>query len=94
MNKVEIDKRLIDYLKKELSIEDQNISLDDSFQKLEPYGMNSIYFVKIIIELEQIFHVDFEDDYLLISHYQTIGELADYIWTLVKINESESYDPS
>jgi acyl carrier protein len=41
--------------------------------------VNSLEFVSIVIELETEFDIEFDDDMLLISSYENIGQLVDYI---------------
>lgn len=41
--------------------------------------VNSLEFVSIVIDLELEFDIEFDDDMLLISSYENIGQLVDYI---------------
>lgn len=41
--------------------------------------MNSISFVEMIILLEDEFNFEFDDDRLIISKFQTIGDVIDYV---------------
>lgn len=41
--------------------------------------MNSISFVEMIILLEDEFNFEFDDDSLIISKFQTIGDIIDYV---------------
>ena len=77
--KNEVRKIVMNYLAEELEIDAQIINLNDSFEKFDEYGLNSIYFVKIIIEFEKIFDINFEDDYLVLENYTCIQDLVDYI---------------
>ena len=67
--KSEVATRIINYLAQELEIDAKIIDLNDSLEKYEDYGLNSIYFVRIVIELEKMFTINFEDDYLILENY-------------------------
>lgn len=49
-----------------------NLSFEDGI-------VNSLEFVSIVIELETEFDIEFDDDMLLISSYENIEQLVDYI---------------
>ena len=77
MDKNSIAEKVIEIIKthSEEEITQENI-LDLSFEN----GItNSLEFVSIVIELETEFDIEFDDDMLLISSYENIGQLVDYI---------------
>ena len=41
--------------------------------------VDSLEFVSIIIDIELEFDIEFDDDMLLISNYENVGQLVDYI---------------
>lgn len=47
-------------------------------------GIDSLIFVKIIVSLENEFKFEFDDDKLLLSNFQTIQSLAEYIEKKIK----------
>lgn len=55
---------------------DCNPKLSDNFTEL---GMDSITFVRLIVELEDIFNFEFEDNMLLRSQFNDIHELVEYV---------------
>lgn len=55
---------------------DCNPKLSDSLTEL---GMDSITFVRLIVELEDIFDFEFEDNMLLRSRFSDIHELVEYV---------------
>lgn len=65
----------------ELEIAD-DILLSDTL--LESVGMNSISFIKLIVEIEKQFNIEFPDDKLLIKEVGTIKKLCDVIRSCVK----------
>lgn len=77
MDKNSIAEKVIEIIKthSEEEITQENI-LDLSF---ENGIINSLEFVSIVIELETEFDIEFDDDMLLISSYENIEQLVDYI---------------
>ena len=54
----------------------QKISLNS---KLADIGMDSITFIKIIVSIEQEFQIEFEDEFLLITYFNTINDFVAYV---------------
>lgn len=57
---------------------DVEIDLDDDLVKV---GYNSMEFIKLVINLEQEFDIEFDDDYLEYRQMNTISKIARYIET-------------
>lgn len=87
--KSEVATRIINYLAQELEIDAKIIDLNDSLEKYEDYGLNSIYFVRIVIELEKMFTINFEDDYLILENYKSVNDLVNYI--LKKLEDKNGF---
>lgn len=47
---------------------------------LSDFGMNSIYFVLFVIQIEEGFEIEFEDEYLDMDHFSTFGDIVNYIY--------------
>ena len=77
MDKNVIAEKIVEIIKShsEKDLQQENV-LDLSF---EDGIVNSLEFVSIVIELETEFDIEFDDDMLLISSYENIGQLVDYI---------------
>lgn len=56
------------------SIED--IGLDSP---LNDIGINSISFIKIVVAIESEFNIEFEDEYLEYSKWNTLNDIISYI---------------
>ncbi|MFD0589173.1 acyl carrier protein [Paenibacillus sp. GCM10027627] len=41
-------------------------------------GVNSIHFVKIVVEMERAFSIEFEDEDLFIDRFRTVQDLCEY----------------
>lgn len=55
---------------------DANVSVSD---KIESLGINSISFIKIVVQIESEFGFEFEDDDLNYNVFQTLKDLTVYI---------------
>lgn len=70
-----MEERVFSIIKKvinnESTVMDKNATVTDV--------MNSISFVEMIILLEDEFNFEFDDDSLIISKFQTIGDIIDYV---------------
>lgn len=77
MDKNVIAEKIVEIIKShsEEDLQQENV-LELSF---EDGIVNSLEFVSIVIELETEFDIEFDDDMLLISSYENIGQLVDYI---------------
>lgn len=53
-----------------------NIGLDTTFKEIE---LDSINFITIIVEIEDYFEIEFDDENMILSKYQTIGEFVNYV---------------
>ena len=52
---------------------------EDMFLDTRGLGLSSIQFLTLILEVEEVLEVEFEDDNLNMSKYQTVGDCIDYI---------------
>lgn len=82
-------KRTIDYITRNtlIIISDNLISIDEEITletEFKNISIDSITFVKIIIELEKFFNIEFDDDMILLSEFKTVRSMVDYIF--LKIN--------
>lgn len=55
---------------------DVNFSVEDD---LSPYGLDSINTVRLIVELEDMFDIIFEDDELLFQNFSTVNHIVSRI---------------
>lgn len=61
-----------------------NTGLDNTFKELE---IESISFITIIVEIEDHFAIEVDDENMLISKYQTVGDFVKYVES--KITEKD-----
>lgn len=55
----------------------------DNQSVFKNFGINSFEFIKLIVEIEKEFEIEFADDDLNIEKYNSIGDLVAYIETLI-----------
>jgi len=53
--------------------------LVDTQMKLEQIALDSIAFIQVIIELEEIFNFEFEDEMLAYESYESVADIVNYI---------------
>ncbi len=63
--------------------------IEIDFEKdLQSIGMNSIYYVKLIIVIEQEFGFEFDDDFMIMDKFQSLNEIVDYVVEKLKNNKN------
>jgi len=67
---------LLNLIAKSLEIESKQISLDSSIDEI---GINSISFIKIIVDIENIFNIEIPDDQLNKEYFNTIKDLYEFL---------------
>lgn len=68
----ELEKKVLEIISKKLDYRDI-INPTDSFKKV---GIESMMFIKIIVELENEFDIEFDDDSLDLSEFKNVGDIA------------------
>lgn len=58
-----------------------DINMETPFDVL---NLNSITFIKIIVNLESEFDFEFDDEMLVITAFPTIGSMVDYVKSKIK----------
>lgn len=66
-------------VKQYLGINDAGLDEDN----LQNYGLDSLLFVKIIVDIELAFNIEFPDDKLILSEANTIAKIYDIVKPLV-----------
>lgn len=72
---MDIENRVIEIV--QTNIENQRVI--DAEAQFSELPINSIEFIKIVIELETEFDFEFEDNKLLFSEFQTVQSMIDYV---------------
>ena len=80
----DVQKRALEVIVATLSkIVSDNVSLDMDFNSI---GLDSITFIKTIVELECEFDFEFEDEMLLITKFPTVKSMVEYVESKVTTN--------
>lgn len=53
-----------------------NIGLYTTFKEIE---LESINFITIIVEIEDHFEIEFDDENMILSNYETVGDFVKYV---------------
>ncbi len=78
MSKEAILGSLIDIYKQYIEEEQDKIVLNKE-TKLQDMPINSVSYIKVIIDIENEFDFEFDDDALLPDHFVTIDDMVNYI---------------
>lgn len=73
--------KIMEVTKRILEVDEIEVLKSDSLAEL---GLNSITFVKIVVEIEKELDIEFDDDYLDFEKYSTVNEFCRYVDSLVK----------
>jgi len=69
-----MDKSIIQLLLKGLDTDKTAEEIDVS-EELDVIGVNSINFIKFIVEIENFYDIEFDDDSLDYKHFKTVDDL-------------------
>ena len=64
------------------NIADANVSNDMLEESLPALGMDSVSFIQIIVELEEVFECEIPDEKLLIAEMDTVQKILDVLFEL------------
>jgi acyl carrier protein len=59
-----------------LVMDNKNIELSSEVSSI---AFDSLRFIKLVVEIEKKFNIEFEDDYLLLHKYKTIEDICEYV---------------
>ena len=59
-------------------LEIDSVSTDKTLEELK---VNSIIFIRLVVECEQRFHIEFEDEMLLMSEFPNLKSFIEYVQT-------------
>lgn len=81
MDKEVVKKKIIEVINESLERDVTEFMEDNELQEI---GLNSVSFIKIVVKLEQIFDVEFEDDALEYTKFKYLVDLCDYVYGLLQ----------
>ena len=69
--------KLISILKEKFDVDyDSGIRLEDTLSSL---NINSISFIRLVVEIEKEFNVEFQDDIIDVNNFTTLKSLVEFI---------------
>lgn len=79
-----LENRIMDIIEKIAMVEfDKSIS----FKSL---GVSSLEYVTLIVKVEKVFGIEFEDEALVMENFETIEKFIDYVCSLVEKKEEQN----
>lgn len=71
-----IEERFLKVLKRTMEAGEKGINADTDLSTL---GFNSISYIKLVVAVEEEFNIEFNDEYLDISKFDSINSVISYI---------------
>ncbi|WP_158081644.1 acyl carrier protein [Paenibacillus selenitireducens] len=62
-------------------VKDKNITIESEILGI----LDSVTFIKIIVEIEKTYGIEFDDDKLLLSEFPSIGSLINYVVSKIEL---------
>ncbi|HBB29076.1 MAG TPA: hypothetical protein DC000_07490 [Clostridiales bacterium] len=83
MDKKIIENQLIAIYQKYIKDNNEVLTLEE---KMKDMNINSVDYIKIIIDIENQFDIEFEDEALMPGNFETILDMVNYISKLTNNN--------
>ena len=71
-----IEKKIIGVFEDILELEPGTVKLDQTFDERE---IDSILFIRLVVQCETEFNIQFEDEMLLITKFPSVGTFVEYV---------------
>lgn len=82
----EFDLNIISLIEEKCEIDNLKQYLEEN-DDLSSFGINSVKFIMLVLELENYFDIEFEDEDLSYKNFNSYNELRNYVSNKVKNNE-------
>ena len=69
-----VRKILLDITEGEIDIEEFT-----GDEELNLYGLDSLKFIKLIIEIEEVFRIEIEDEMFIFENFNTVNKILQYL---------------
>lgn len=80
---IELQHAVIQIIASVIDLPETEILPDMTFTALQ---IDSILFIKIVVECESAFQIEFEDEVLIVDYFKTLQAFIDYIHNLIQHN--------
>ena len=85
MHKLEsINAFVLEFVADALNIDISKLKLESEFENIK---LDSVIFIKLIVECEAKFEVEFEDEKLFVEEFTDISSFTNYIYELLKSSD-------
>jgi len=84
MKKDEIEEKIKELI---INSSEGQIRIIDSSKDLVDYGLNSLTYIQLLVGIEEIFNVEFEEEYLRMGVLGTVEKIVDYIVERIEKNK-------
>lgn len=84
MNKAQIREKVIQVLERLEVLADFQIGKDSLDDDLGTYGMDSLAFIKLVVEIEKIFNIEVPDEWLIYEKWDTINNVVDSLFEIIE----------
>ena len=75
-NKLDVEKKILGIFESILEAEQGSVTLSQTFDELR---IDSILFIRLVVQCETEFNVQFEDEMLLVTKFPDVDTFAKYI---------------
>lgn len=79
-----VKEKLINIIKETISLEGENLVIDENTNLTNDLNFSSLDFIKLVVKIENEFDIEFDDDFLDFNRFNVFGELVIYIGKLAE----------
>ena len=80
MNEFDIQKKVLSIFENILEVDSDSVKEEQTFEELE---IDSILFIRLVVQCETEFNIQFEDEMLLITKFPDVKTYISYIQTRI-----------
>ena len=81
-----IEKKVISVFEDILELEPGTVKMEETFEERE---IDSILFIRLVVQCETEFNIQFEDEMLLITKFPNVGTFVDYVQSRYDVADAE-----
>ena len=81
-----IEKRILGVFEDILELEPGTVKMEDTFEEKE---IDSILFIRLVVQCETEFNIQFEDEMLLITKFPSVGTFVEYVQSRYDVADVE-----
>ena len=89
MSKMNIEKRVIGVFEEILELESGMVELEQTFEERE---IDSILFIRLVVQCETEFNIQFEDEMLLMTKFPNVSTFVEYVQSRYDVTGDEEAD--